>query len=113
MQNLQSRRFSGDGPRPIARIRAPPGPRKGALQSLQRGGDGSAPIMRRMPWGKSPVSILPHISSDVSLAIGDGRYLRQPTSFFEDVRSAGAPSLTRTAPAGRLAITGSTTRARS
>src|SRR2546421_9994791 len=71
MHHLQSRRFSGDGPYAIARIRMPPGPRKGALQSLQRGGDGSAPQIRRMRWrrGKSPVSILAHISSGVSLAI--------------------------------------------
>ena len=48
MHHLQSRRFSGDGPYAIARISTPPGPRKGALQSLQRGGEGSAPHIRRM-----------------------------------------------------------------
>src|SRR5439155_10690390 len=50
---------------------------KGALQSLQRGGDGSAPQIRRMRWrrGKSPVSILSHISSGVSLAT-PARYTR-------------------------------------
>jgi hypothetical protein len=71
MHHLQSRRFNGEGPRPTARIRTPPGPRKGALQSLQRGGDGNTPIMRRRPWGKSPVSILPQISSGACLAIGE------------------------------------------
>src|ERR687897_1608873 len=72
MHHLQSRRFSGDGPRANARIRTPPGPRKGALQSLQRGGDGKAPQIRRITWrrGKLPVSILSHISSGVGLAIG-------------------------------------------
>jgi len=35
-------------PYAIARIRTPPGPRNGALQSLQRGGDGNAPHIRRI-----------------------------------------------------------------
>src|ERR687891_645563 len=98
MHHLQIRRFSGDGPLPIARIRTPPGPRKGALQSLQRGGDGTTPQMRRMRGGKSPVSILPHISSDVSLAIGEGPFPATAPIFFGDLPSGGGAGPASTGP---------------
>ena len=63
--SVQWRRALADSPHQDAA-----GPTERALQSLQRGGDGTTPQMRRMRGGKSPVSILPHISSGVSLAIG-------------------------------------------
>src|SRR3954468_12696631 len=49
---------------------APPTPRKGALQSLQRGAEGSAPLIRRMVCrrGTWPVSIARQSSSGVGLA---------------------------------------------
>src|SRR3954447_331696 len=53
----------------MARISAPPTPRKGALQSLQRGAEGSAPLIRRMVCrrGTWPVSIARQRSSGVGL----------------------------------------------
>src|SRR4029453_18968604 len=71
MHQLHSRLLSDEGPYAIARIRTPPGPRNGALQSLQRGGDGNAPQICRILWsrGTLPVSMRSHISSTVGLAI--------------------------------------------
>jgi hypothetical protein len=60
--------------------------------------------MRRMPWGKSPVSILPHISSDVSLAVAGTLHA---TNWTRPARScAAAPtscSSARISPTSRTA----------
>src|SRR5262245_37768850 len=76
-----------------------PAPLKGALHSLQRGGDGSAPHMRRILWrrGQLPVSICSHISSLVGFAIGP---LRLPTALGSADAPASAPA--GTAPAAVL-----------
>src|ERR671936_727125 len=97
MHHLQSRRFSGDGPYARARIRTPPGPRKGALQSLQRGGDGSRPQIWRIRWsrGKVPVTILSHISSTVSLAMGETLHARARPAARRPFRTSRGRSRTR------------------